>query len=116
MTVILSSSLDDSCTYSQPRVCLQDIKAALNIEEDTLEQIQRIARRQLQRLDVEEEVLQRMLEQLSATQEQPPSIAKPSLNRQEGKKKQQRASTTRSKKTAAKTAREKKQPKRMRKK
>lgn len=93
---------------------VQDIKAALKIEEDTLEQIQRIARRQLQRLDVEEEVLQRMLEQLTATQEQSPSVAKPSLNRQEEtkKQKQQRGSTTRSKKTT----REKKQPKRMRKK
>lgn len=35
------------------------------IEEETLEKVQRIARRQLQRLQVEEDVLRRMLSQMT---------------------------------------------------
>jgi len=37
----------------------------LVIEEETLEKVQRIARRQLQRLQVEEDVLRRMLSQMT---------------------------------------------------
>ena len=48
-------------------IYIQDLQSALEIEEETLEHVQRIARRQLQRLEVEEEVLQRMLDQLATT-------------------------------------------------
>jgi hypothetical protein len=66
---------------------IQDLQSALEIEEETLEHVQRIARRQLQRLEVEEEVLQRMLDQLATTTsdtEEPKDNPRKGLN---GKKK-----------------------------